>query len=218
MKRTFGALALALAAALPAQASLVTTYDSMTGKPWETAGLYGGYFAPFDSTSLVGQRFTAQASGYIAELTLSAFGMTSFTVDLHADDGGHLGAKLATLAMSGSQDWGHAASGSFDSGYGLDAGNSYWLVIGAGLGEKTESWYYMDAPAPAGNALFNGQAAGHQIPTSLSYYDNTTAALGAVVGLQVSAVPEPSGLALSVAGLAGVMLARRRVSSPSTAT
>lgn len=204
------AAAVALGCFGSAQASVVS-YDSITGNTNSGYGLYGGYFAPFNQTGLVGLRFTAGASGYIDALTIAASGVTpAFSMTLFADAAGTLGSELQTLAMTGDGVVGGFSSGEFDSGALLTAGASYWLVLGTDF--VVQSWYYMNGSSGPGNgAMVHGQAQGQQLPTALDYLSPTQS-----LGMRLSiddggaSVPEPASYALAGVALLAAFAARRQ--------
>jgi hypothetical protein len=188
-------------------------HDSITGANMTGYGQSAGYFAPFDRTTLTGQRFTASVSGYIDALTLSANGQSHFDVGLFADDGGQLGDSLQTLALTGAGML-TLATGSYGGGVRLEAGSSYWLVLGMDFAQ--DSWWYMDTSAlPAGGAMLHGEASGRTLPSALQYSDTTgwISTLGLVVSIddgRVGSVPEPSSYALVGLGLLVTAAAQRR--------
>lgn len=207
------AAALALAAGLGTAHASVVSYDSITGNTNSGYGLYGGYFAPFDQTGLVGLRFTAGASGYIDALTLAVSGNTpNFSMTLFADNAGVLGSELQTLAMTGDGVVGGFSHGEFDSGAQLTAGADYWLVLGMDF--VVQSWYYMNgSSAPGTGAMVHGYAKGAQLPTALDYL-SPTQSLGMLVSIEDGSsggsVPEPASYALAGIALFAAFAARRK--------
>ncbi|HEY1129684.1 MAG TPA: PEP-CTERM sorting domain-containing protein [Roseateles sp.] len=208
------AAAFALAAGVGSAHASVVSYDSITGHTNSGYALYGGYFAPFDQSGLVGLRFTAGTSGYIDALTIAASGSTpNFSMTLFSDDAGALGSQMQTLAMIGDGVLGGFSSGEFTSGAQLTAGASYWLVLGMDF--VMQSWFYMEgSSAPGTGAMAYAYTAGQQLPTSLNYASPTQS-----LGLRVSiddgstgggTVPEPASYALAGMALFAAFAARRK--------
>jgi hypothetical protein len=207
-----------------AEASTVV-YDTMTGRTFTGGGAYFGYSPAFatPSSTVVGDRFTSTADGYISALSVSIYSNTGsslptdYALSIYADNGGQIGAFIEALSVSiGSYNAalsGTYTSGSYSSGSLLSAGQTYWIVAGTGDNAPFNNWSVMDGTSTETMYRFFSQTPGTSGSLNGGSYGvfTSTTPLGLMVTV-ASPVPLPAAawLLLSGLGALGAMSRRHR--------
>ena len=148
-------------------------------------------------------QFTASAGGSLSDVTLGLYRIGSTasaaTVSLHADNGGSVGAQMASGSGTPVDQYGAGASylNVSMSAASIVAGITYWLEVDAGTPQV--DWRVSDL---AGLSVGFFDAAGATKATDFQF--------SVQVNDAVPTVPEPGSLALVALALAGVVTTRRR--------
>jgi hypothetical protein len=196
------------AAAAPAQTVIVNDLVSSSSNPVQT----------WNGLTMVGQSFTATASGSITSFTLNLTTSNSSTTPVYSvalwSTNGQSTPKPSTLLATfvSSQHWSTVYSATqnpantitfnssgFGQNYDLVSGTTYWVVISSSTG-VAKAWGVSGTDI-GDTATFNGS------------WSNVTLAgsLGMSLSVQ-SAIPEPGTYALlaGVLALGGAIIVRRR--------
>jgi hypothetical protein len=209
------AAALVLAPAAFADDDAVA-YDTISGSAFTLSGNGFGYDPAVDATAVIADRFVSGASGVVSRLTANMYSShndgSTIVLGLYADAAGAPGAFIEDLAVTTSRIAGNEtfATGAYTGGAAITAGSAYWIVTP--FTSPLYTWGDMRTPQPVQNdyilALTPGTTGG------LSGGDEHNGLGNMAPGLMVevsTVVPEPSALALLLAGLlAGFSRTARR--------
>jgi hypothetical protein len=196
-------------------------FDNMRGYVVGGSGDWFGYDPGLGSSYVVGEQFVPTKTGYISELTLAMyFAGTSGPISLgiYSDSNNRIGSLLETLVVyaSGNFDFfnlGPYASGSYESGATLNAGQAYWVVTPNV--SPLAYWESMFVPGPI-------PLLGLETNDYAEYLNNVPGSVGSLTGgteeyfapgtgypalgleMHVKHVPEPDSFLLVGAALLGV--------------
>jgi len=179
-------------------------------------------FSELTSLFWAAQSFTTDGSGHSllsidAMLGTSALrgDDTDYVAELHASGPGIIGSLLTTFSF-GSMPSGAPTSISLlpTGGVTLAAGTTYWLVLGerhGSLDSEYLGWSYAQGNASTGPGSMGafGYSNDGGASWSASTFDTPNPFRLAVNVAPLSAVPEPSSMALMVLGLAALLAMRR---------